>query len=85
MAFADHLTQERDRRKSGQPSLVAEALLAMPTAEADAARILLANRTLPNAEVAEVFTGEGFPMGEGAVRNWRIANKVGRYAPVPES
>jgi hypothetical protein len=32
-----------------------------------------------------MFKAEGYPLSEGAVRNWRIDHKVARYAPVDES
>lgn len=77
MAFSDHLTATK--RTGGTTPLVALALDAMPDAEASAARLLLAS-DLSDDQVAQVFTDEGYPMKWGSIRNWRIANRIGRFA-----
>lgn len=77
MAFSDHLTATK--RTGGTVPLVAQALDRMPPSEADAARLLLTS-DLSDEQVAQVFCEEGFPLKWGSVRNWRQANKVGRFA-----
>lgn len=76
MAFADHLTATK--RTGGTVPLVDQALDRMPDAEADAARTLLAS-DLSDDQVAQAFCDEGYPMKWGSVRNWRIANRAGRF------
>lgn len=77
MAFSDHLTAPR--AKGGITPLIDTYLGVMAPDEATAARTLLASDQ-SDRQVAVAFTAEGFALGFGAVRNWREANKVGRFA-----
>lgn len=78
MAFADHLTTEKP--KCGAKSLVEVALAKMDPKEAAAARQLLASPQ-SDALVARAFCDEGYQLGWNSVRNYRLWNGVGRFAP----
>jgi len=79
MGFAERADEQVTRRKSGVRNYVDQVLATMPADDAVHARRLLEG---PKSDslVASDFTAEGYPVGEGSVRNWRIANRVGRFA-----
>jgi len=79
MGFADRADAPPTKSTSGIRNHIDVALEAMPEAEADHARRLLAGPKT-DAEVAADFTAEGWPVKWGSVRNWRQTNKVGRFA-----
>lgn len=79
MGFAERADAPPNRPTSGIRNHIDRALEAMPDEEADHARRLLAGPKT-DAEVAADFTAEGWPLKWGSVRNWRQANKVGRFA-----
>lgn len=77
MAFADHLTTPKPR--AGARPVVETHLTAMGDEEAADAVTLLRSSASDDV-VARAFTAEGFPASNTAVRTWRIANRVGRFA-----
>lgn len=72
MAFAAHI--DTPKRRGGRHTLLVDDHLAdMPATEAVDARTLLGSRQ-SDAQIAEAFTAEGYPVSTGAVRAWRIRN-----------
>jgi hypothetical protein len=77
MGIAEALTAEP--YKGGTPSMVAAQLSAMTGDLRKLAESLLASAH-SDRFVGDAFTDEGYPVSLGAVRNYRRANKLQRYA-----